>query len=72
MVDNVAHLDVVDSVRVSPRPSRSGSRIDVDAGLRMAGQHVGPKRSPLHDTGAVVELAADHRRAATASGWSAR
>ncbi len=49
MVDNVAHLDVVDSVRFSPTvPVRVA--IDVDAGLRMGGQHVGPKRSPLHDT----------------------
>ena len=48
MVDDVAHLDVVDSVRSSPAvPVRVA--IDVDAGLRMGGQHVGPKRSPLHD-----------------------
>ena len=56
MVDNVAQLDVVDSVRFSPTvPVRVA--IDVDAGLRMAGQHVGPKRSPLHDTADVVALA---------------
>ena len=56
MVDNIAHLDIVDSVRVSPTvPVRIC--IDVDAGLRMAGQHVGPKRSPLHDTASVVALA---------------
>ena len=46
MVDDVAHLDVVDSVRSSQAvPVRVA--IDVDAGLRMGGQHVGPKRSPL-------------------------
>ena len=56
MVDNVAQLDVVDSVRFSPTvPVRVA--MDVDAGLRMAGQHVGPKRSPLHDTADVVALA---------------
>ena len=56
MVDDVAHLDVVDSVRFSPTvPIRIS--IDVDAGLRKAGQHVGPKRSPLHDTASVVALA---------------
>lgn len=56
MVDDVAHLDLVDAVRSSPAvPVRVA--IDVDAGLRVAGQHVGPKRSPLHDTAAVVALA---------------
>lgn len=56
MVDDVAHLDVVDSVRSSKAvPVRVA--IDVDAGLHLAGQHVGPKRSPLHDVGAVVALA---------------
>ncbi len=56
MVDDLAHLDTVDSVRFSHAvPVRVA--IDVDAGLRMAGQHVGPKRSPLHDTDAVVRLA---------------
>lgn len=56
MVDDVAHLDVVDSVRFSPTvPVRIC--LDVDAGLLMAGQHVGPKRSPLHDTEAVMTLA---------------
>ena len=56
MVDDVAHLDVVDSVRFSPTvPVRVA--IDVDAGLRVAGQHVGPKRSPLGDASAVLALA---------------
>jgi D-serine deaminase-like pyridoxal phosphate-dependent protein len=31
--------------------------VDVDAGLRVAGRHVGPKRSPLADAGAVGALA---------------
>ncbi|KQW43154.1 alanine racemase [Nocardioides sp. Root1257] len=56
MVDSTPHLDVIDSVRVSPTtPVRVC--VDVDAGLRLAGQHVGPKRSPLQDTADVVELA---------------
>jgi len=56
MVDDVAHLDVVDSVRASQAvPVRVA--LDIDAGLRMGGQHVGPKRSPLHDTEHVLALA---------------
>src|SRR4029077_6735906 len=31
--------------------------LDVDAGLRMGGQHVGPKRSPLHDVEDVLRVA---------------
>lgn len=56
MVDTRAHLDVVDSVRASKAvPVRVA--LDIDAGLRMGRQHVGPKRSPLYDTRDVVELA---------------
>ncbi len=56
MIDDVAHLDVVDSVRASQAvPVRVA--IDVDAGLRMGRQHVGPKRSPLYDGDDVVRLA---------------
>jgi D-serine deaminase-like pyridoxal phosphate-dependent protein len=56
MVDDLAHLDVVDSVRASHAvPVRVA--VDVDAGLRMGGQHVGPKRSPLHEADDVVRLA---------------
>jgi D-serine deaminase-like pyridoxal phosphate-dependent protein len=58
MVDDAAHLDLVDRVR---RDAGSDTEvrvaIDIDAGLRVAGQHVGPKRSPLHDTEAVVRAA---------------
>jgi D-serine deaminase-like pyridoxal phosphate-dependent protein len=61
MVDDVAHLDVVDSVRASHAvPVRVA--IDVDAGLRMGHQHVGPKRSPLHDVGDVLRLAEEVER----------
>jgi len=56
MVDHPDHLDVVDSVRHSLAvPVRVA--IDVDAGLRVGGQHVGPKRSPLHDPAEVAALA---------------
>ena len=56
MIDNVAHLDLIDRARGQ---SRSTIRIalDLDAGLRMGQQHIGPKRSPLFDTGDVVRLA---------------
>ena len=61
MVDDVAHLDVVDSVRASHAvPVRVA--IDVDAGLRMGGQHVGPKRSPLYDPSDVLRLAREIER----------
>lgn len=56
MVDDVAHLDVVDSLRFAP-DAEVRVAIDVDAGLRFAGQHVGPKRSPLGSTAAVLDLA---------------
>ena len=70
MVDDVAHLDVVDSVRRSLAvPVRVA--IDVDAGLRIGGQHVGPKRSPLHDPPRRGRARPDRRRSGTASGWSA-
>jgi D-serine deaminase-like pyridoxal phosphate-dependent protein len=56
MVDDPAHLDVVDSTRSSPVvPVRVA--LDVDAGLRFGGQHVGPKRSPLFDTADVLATA---------------
>lgn len=56
MVDDVAHLDAVDAVRASPGVLVRVA-LDVDAGLRLGGQHVGPKRSPLYDAAAVTDLA---------------
>jgi D-serine deaminase-like pyridoxal phosphate-dependent protein len=56
MVDDVAHLDMVDSVRAS-HAVQVRLAIDVDAGLRMGRQHVGPKRSPLYDADDVAALA---------------
>ncbi|MCD4535035.1 amino acid deaminase/aldolase [Nocardioides sp. cx-169] len=56
MVDDAAHLDLVDSVRASHAvPVRVS--IEIDAGLRLGRQHVGPKRSPLYDAGSVTRLA---------------
>ncbi|CUR54137.1 conserved hypothetical protein [metagenome] len=56
MVDDVAHLDLVDSVR-SSRAVPVRVALDIDAGLRVGRQHVGPKRSPLYDADDVVHLA---------------
>jgi D-serine deaminase-like pyridoxal phosphate-dependent protein len=56
MVDDPAHLDAVDATRASLAvPIRVA--LDIDAGLRLGGQHIGPKRSPLFDTADVVALA---------------
>ena len=63
MVDDPAHLDVIDSVR-SSHAVQIRVAIDVDAGLWVGGQHVGPKRSPLHDTAAVLGAGPDDHRAA--------
>ncbi|MDN5893374.1 MAG: amino acid deaminase/aldolase [Nocardioides sp.] len=56
MVDSVEQLDVIDSVRSSKAVSVRLA-IDVDAGLKMGNQHVGPKRSPLHDVAPIAALA---------------
>ena len=58
MADDTAHLDAVDAARdaaVDAVPVRVA--LDIDAGLRLGTQHVGPKRSPLHETQDVVRLA---------------
>jgi D-serine deaminase-like pyridoxal phosphate-dependent protein len=56
MVDSVAHLDVVDSVRFAA-DVEVRIALDVDAGLQIGGRHVGPKRSPLLDAADVLALA---------------
>lgn len=56
MIDDPAHLDAIDATR----PRGAGDvriAIDLDAGLRMANQSVGPKRSPLFATDDIVALA---------------
>jgi D-serine deaminase-like pyridoxal phosphate-dependent protein len=66
MVDDLAQLDVVDSIR-SSHEVRVRVALDIDAGLRMGGQHIGPKRSPLYDVDDVVRLA---RRITERAGFS--
>jgi len=54
MVDSSAHLSLIEA-----SGSAAGVRvaIDIDAGLRLGRSHVGPKRSPLHDSSEVVGFA---------------
>ena len=56
MVDDPAHLDLVDKMR-DGRDATVRVAIDIDAGLRLGTSHVGPKRSPLYDEAQVVGLA---------------
>lgn len=56
MVDDVAHLDAVDACRANGGP-HVRIALDIDAGLHLAGQHVGPRRSPLHELDQVLRLA---------------
>jgi D-serine deaminase-like pyridoxal phosphate-dependent protein len=56
MVDDPAHLDLVDKLRGAVDASVRIA-IDVDAGLRLGRSHVGPKRSPLHDPEEVMAFA---------------
>ena len=56
MVDDVAQLDIVDSV-APRRPCRCGSPSTSTPASRMGRQHVGPKRSPLYDATSVTTLA---------------
>lgn len=55
MVDATEHLDLVDRVR-GPSGPVVRVAVDVDAGLRLAGAHVGPRRSPLTHAAQVVAL----------------
>ncbi|HET6165856.1 MAG TPA: amino acid deaminase/aldolase [Marmoricola sp.] len=60
MVDDPAHLDLVDGVRAgSPGAAEGVVRvaIDIDAGFRLGRSHVGPKRSPLYDADEVLAFA---------------
>jgi D-serine deaminase-like pyridoxal phosphate-dependent protein len=59
MVDDPAHLDLVDEQRRVVRGPGTPVRvaIDIDAGLRLGRSHVGPKRSPLHDPAEVLHFA---------------
>ncbi len=56
MVDDPAHLALIDTAR-SGEDVEVRVALDLDAGLRLGRQHIGPKRSPLFDTADVVALA---------------
>lgn len=56
MIDDVVHLDLIDAQREG-RTTEIRIAVDIDAGLRLGNQHVGPKRSPLYDARAVARLA---------------
>ncbi len=56
MVDDPAHLALIDTAR-SGDDVEVRVALDLDAGLRLGRQHIGPKRSPLFDTADVVALA---------------
>jgi len=55
MVDDPAHLSLVEACTPSPKGVRVA--VDIDAGLRLGRSHVGPKRSPLHDASEVIVFA---------------
>ena len=59
MVDDAAHLGLIEDLDPGGEPVRVA--IDIDAGLRLgrgaAHQHVGPKRSPLYDADEVAAFA---------------
>ncbi len=59
MVDDAAHLSLIEDLDPGGEPVRVA--IDIDAGLRLgrgaAHQHVGPKRSPLYDADQVAAFA---------------
>jgi D-serine deaminase-like pyridoxal phosphate-dependent protein len=57
MVDDVAHLDLVDTCRRPGTHDEVRVALDIDAGLRMGRAHIGPKRSPLHDPAEVLAFA---------------
>jgi D-serine deaminase-like pyridoxal phosphate-dependent protein len=58
MVDEPAHLDVLEAAREGT-DTEVRVALDLDAGLRVAGQHLGPKRSPVFDVDDAVALARD-------------
>ena len=63
MADDAAHLEAIDAARHGDASVEVRVALDLDAGLRLGRQHIGPKRSPLFDTADVVALArAVHER----------
>ena len=58
MVDDVAHLDLVDDIAPASARERIRIAIDADASWRAPGLgHIGVRRSPLHDPGEIATLA---------------
>lgn len=57
MVDCLAHLELITACDTEASSSPVRIALDIDAGLRLGGSHVGPKRSPLYDPQEVVTLA---------------
>jgi D-serine deaminase-like pyridoxal phosphate-dependent protein len=57
MVDDVAQLDLVDSVVAPDRRPPVRLCIDLDGSWRLAGLHVGVRRSPVHSAAAAGALA---------------
>lgn len=55
MVDLPEHLDVIDAARTSDVEVRVC--LDVDAGLNVAGAHLGPRRSSVHDVTGAARMA---------------
>lgn len=56
MIDDTAHLEAVDALRAS-RAVPIRVAIDIDAGLHLGNQVIGPKRSPLREPMDVARLA---------------
>jgi D-serine deaminase-like pyridoxal phosphate-dependent protein len=56
MVDDIAHLDLIDACRVDPAVELRLC-IDVDASLRIGRAHLGVRRSPLRSASEVVRVA---------------
>ncbi|MGW0039989.1 amino acid deaminase/aldolase [Gordonia sp. NPDC003376] len=58
LVDDVAHLDLIDSVVPAERRPSVRVAIDLDASLRLLGGrlHIGVRRSPVHDLDQALEL----------------
>ncbi|TQJ31670.1 alanine racemase [Microbacterium sp. SLBN-146] len=58
MIDDVAHLDIVDAVVPARNRPRLRVAIDADASWRAPGLgHIGVRRSPVHEPSDVVDLA---------------
>jgi D-serine deaminase-like pyridoxal phosphate-dependent protein len=58
MVDDLAHLDLIDAVVAPDRRPHLRVCIDLDASWRPFGMHIGVRRSPVHSAAATGALAA--------------